>query len=471
MGKSLSAGEGVGVAEEYLEVGRPITGLLVDGVNGTPSVVGTLTLDRVRGVVVETPFVREGVNGQFAYVDEWINKGGLPANLTLEAVGKVIGLYKTQVIERTVGGTIETARIGIKEAVLGVRETDHARALVVKEARSQIDGLQEWSQFRAASSRSDFDERTLVRRLVITVEAVDEFVWQQGGATMRISNDWRSTDGTDGLEFDESVVLTSTFQEAHPFADHYKEQRKVVALLTLMLGVAIRFRRHEVKDDRFATEVMGRSVSGFHELISSRTVADYSLPKPDAARMRNWGVAYLKQLEPAALVRWADSYEAWRRVIDPTVGVLSRSGVFLEDVVISTNLSLEAAGHILPSATGEEVTYRGKKPTSATYIFRCLSSLGLDWSRVAATPIGLARAVANNYNTIKHFDRGSMPPARETHLVGQVSLIVVRFLALMLLDPTGARVREADYARGEVFEWFRQSRLRIDDTGAFVSMM
>ncbi len=354
---------------------------------------------------------------------------------------------------------------------MGVREIDHRRAFAIGELRSQIDGLQEWTRFRAASTETNIDDAS-VRRLVITVAAVDEFTWQQGDARMTISNDWRHIDRSDGMEFEERVVLTSTFTESRPFQAHYAEQRKVVALLTLMLGVGIRFRRHEVRDSRFPTEVMGTPHLEFHELLSSRTIQDYTIPKPDSAQMRIRGIAYLRQFKPEDLARWAENYEAWRRVIDPTVGVLSRSGLFVEDVVISTNLSLEAAGHILPYADGEEDTYRAAgQLTSATFIYRAVKSLDLDWVAIADTPIGLARAVATNYNTIKHYDRGAMPPAQETHLIGELSLIVVRLLALNMLDPSGQRTKDATSARGEIITRFEQSGLRIDNSGSFVRIL
>lgn len=453
----------------YLSAGRTIVGLLVDGVPDTPLVACTVVLDDRVGVVLELPFAK-GVGAEHLVpVDRWVNGDELPENLTLEAVGKVIGLYGTRVIERSLGGSVERARIGVQEAVMGVREIDHARAFAIGELRSQIDGLQEWTRFRASSTETSVDDAG-VRRLVITVAAVDEFTWQQGDALMRISNDWRHTDGPDGMEFEESVVLTSTFTNSRPFQDHYAEQRKVVALLTLMLGVGIRFRRHEVKDSRFPTEVMGTPHFEFHELLSSRTIQDYTIPKPDPAQMRIRGIAYLQQLKPEDLVRWAENYEAWRRVIDPTVGVLSRSGLFVEDVVISTNLSLESAGHILPHADGEEDTFSSAaRPTSATFVYRAVQSLDLDWAAIADTPIGLARAVATNYNTIKHHDRGAMPPAQETHLIGELSLIIVRLLALNVLDPTGQRTKDATHARGGVIARFQQSKLRIDDSGNFVS--
>lgn len=68
-----------------------MVGLLVDGIPETPLVACAVTLDDRVGIVLELPFAN-GVGAEHLMpVDRWVNGGELPANLTLESVGKVIG--------------------------------------------------------------------------------------------------------------------------------------------------------------------------------------------------------------------------------------------------------------------------------------------------------------------------------------------------------------------------------------------
>ncbi|WP_348788455.1 hypothetical protein [Leifsonia sp. NPDC080035] len=453
---------------EKLEPGKTLSGFVIDGVEETPYVVGTLTLDE-RGVEVELPYLPHLPTKQFETIEQWVDGEALPANLIFETLGGRVSLYGNRSTGWT-SGNISQGRFRPDEAVLGDRMGDLQEPLTVTEVKSTLDGLSEWTGFKAIKQETHVDEQSRVKRITAEVESVDEFTWQQGDAKMTITTHWHGDGKRNGLHIDEWVVLTTEFPTSRPFINHLMEQRKVRSLLTLMLGAGIAWRKHEVRDERFAVVMPdGSLLPLFYEVISRRTVRDYALPVPDHTALRRDGVAYLPQLQPAALTRWAALYEEWSRVIDPTVGVLSRSGAFAEDIVISTNLSLEAGGHLLPASKDEEALYGSKKSTSR-HIFRCLESLGLDWSEAADSLWGLAEAIADNYNTIKHYDRGEMPPTQETYVIGRLSLVVVRLLALNLLDETGQLVK----AYGESWQfqrllrYFADSNLHIDWKGDFV---
>jgi hypothetical protein len=168
---------------------------------------------------------------------------------------------------------------------------------------------------------------------------------------------------------------------------------------------------------------------------------------------------------------WHENYDTWKRVIQPTESALSRPGAVLENIVISACMSIEAAGSLIGSVQGEADTYaRTGRPTTATYVFRCLARLGLKWQEAAESVTGLARAVANNYNTIKHYDRGEFPDLIQTYLIGQVAMTTVRLLATNLIDPSGQLVRnyEVDPSFGELKGEFEAQDIFIDSAGNFV---
>ena len=137
---------------------------------------------------------------------------------------------------------------------------------------------------------------------------------------------------------------------------------------------------------------------------------------------------------------------------------------------MSTSMSLEAAGQLLGERLGEEATYHRNRPTTSTYIYRCLEFLGIRWGDYIYSQIGLAKAIASNYNSVKHADRGSFPDHAETFLIGDVNELVVRLLAVSLTgqaDELLGRYREGSEL-WDIKQRFDAYRVRIvDDRGTW----
>ena len=245
----------------------------------------------------------------------------------------------------------------------------------------------------------------------------------------------------------------------------------MIALLTLMFGNPVHFRRHEIRDSRFNSNVLtGKIVDvPFFEMVMEETASDFSRPIPESRKLSQPLVS-APELKPESLEGWAEQYTKWSRVIQPTVGTLTRTVSYLEDHVVNSSMSLEAAGHLLGKVAGEKETYsRRGKATTATYVYRSLAAIGLDWSQAAESVVGLAKAVANNYNDIKHFDRGEFPPTEHTYLVGRVAVLTVRLLAVGRLDPSLELVNRCG-ERGQFFELkreFKERNLYVNAEGKF----
>jgi hypothetical protein len=227
----------------------------------------------------------------------------------------------------------------------------------------------------------------------------------------------------------------------------------MIALLTLMFGASVAFRRHDIRDERFNQKVLTGQVVDvpFYEMVSHDTVGD--LWRPPAGKLKD-PLVTASDLDTGALERWLASYDKWHRMIQPSVGTLRRAESYVEDHILNASMSLEAAGHLLDAVEGEKATYFGGRRTTATHVFRCLATLGLDWSEVAESPLALARAIAGNYNDVKHYDRGAFPPADHTLVAGKVALLLVRLLAVRLLDPSMALVKK--YGEDWQFRRFKE---------------
>jgi hypothetical protein len=453
---------------DKLVAGDVLSGFVIDGVEATPYVVGTLTRDD-EGVEVMVPYVPGLPSGQFEVARKWFEDEALQSNFLFETKDGAVSLFECRISSRTMGGT-SLGQFRPTEIVLSRRTGDLGDELRLREVQSTLDGLAEWTRLRAAHQKADVDDQSLVKKVTVEVETREEITWTQGDVTMCLRTHWAGDNSKPGVHIDEWVVLSSRFEDSRPFHEHLRHQQKVRSLVSLMLGAAVNFRKHEIRDIRFAREMPdGSLVELFRELISRRTVGQYSQPFADLSRSRLETVAHLPQISTASLTKWATMYDDWSRVIDPTVGLLSRPGAFAEDIVISTNLALEAAGQLLPKGAGEHALF-GTRKTTSRHVFRCLTSLNVDWSLAADSVYGLAEAIANNYNTIKHYDRGHMPDRYETYWVGQVSLLVVRMLVVNLLDDTGEIVRSlgTGWRLPNLLRNLGDNNLHIDNVGKFV---
>jgi hypothetical protein len=426
---------------EQLSFGQSLAGLLVDGVDGTPYVVATLTFDEARGVNIEVPYVDHDETGQFAHVIEWFHSRTPPPNLLFMSTEGPISLYNLRWGGNSSpsGATAARGSIRIGEAATAERDGALTDALKMRQVRSWLDGLNGWTSLSSVTTDyiTEPDGRiSRARGYMVKAKSSEPVTWQQGEATLSLEGYWRSSQEGDRHNrrhiIADDVVLESTFPEARLFNDHRAEQRKVADLLVLLFGAQIAFRRHQLRDERFVARVLSGKVvdTPYVDLVSERTFRDRVLPTPDS---EDRPLAYLAHIGPDGLAKWADNYDRWKRFILPAVAVFGPRGSFAEDIVVSTSTSIEAASHLIGVRGGEEtMTGRGGKPTTATHIYRCLHLLDISWPERIGSIEGLAKAIAENYNTIKHADRGDLPDSRQTILISQINRWIVRLLALHL---------------------------------------
>lgn len=429
------------VAVEQLGVGQSLAGLLVDGVQGTSYVGANLRLHETRGLLIEIPFEAYDETGQFTHVRKWFDSHTPPENLLFRSTDGPILLFGLRWSGHSypsgLAAGLGTIRVG--EAVLNSRDGALTDPLLVKQLRSWLDRLNQWTGLTTVSKEvtSDPDGRvSRARRYTVIVESVEAVTWQQDDATLALETTWRSAEENDHLGrrhvIADDVVLESSFPEARSFDDHLVEQRKVANLLVLLYGSQVSFRRHRLRDERFVERFSsGETIdTPFVDVISGRTVRDWAQPMPASTERP---IAFLTQIGPDGLATWAANYDPWKRFVLPAANAFGRRDVLVEETVMSTSTSLEAAGQLIGIRDNEETTYgRNGRPTTATHVYRCLHLLGITWPEHIDGIEGLARAIADNYNTIKHADRGGFPDARHSILVSHINRWIVRLLALHL---------------------------------------
>ncbi|MDR5699962.1 ApeA N-terminal domain 1-containing protein [Agromyces aerolatus] len=430
------------MAMERIEFGDSITGLVIDGVEGTPFVGATLRLTREQGVVVEVPYLSGWAVEQFEHVRAWFKSQTPPKNMLLLTPQGTFSLFDVQWSghsenwggRRTSIGTVRPTL-----TVLGDRDGTLADPLLMNEMHSRIDGLNEWVRSSAVDDSRVTDEAGRIQEVTLRLHADEGLTWRQGAATMTLRAGWLHSPEQDGYTrkttIQDNVTLRSTFESgARPFWDHFVEQRKVANLMVFLFGHPLSFREHKLRDDRYAARLNDGEIYAYPltEIVTRHTYRERRIDIPSKKDLGR-PLAHMVQVGGEGLATWSDRYATWERFILPSVSVIGRKGGYLEDVVISTSMSIEAAGGILGRRQGEDVTYNGRgRPTTATYVYRCLDVLDVLWPERIRDRVGLARAIANNYNDVKHYDRGDFPEHSETYAVSEINQMIVRLLAIYI---------------------------------------
>lgn len=429
-----------------LTIGDSATGLLIDGVEGTPYVAASLTIDTERGIVLEIPYIDHAGVAQFQHVSKWFLDRQVPHNLILQTVDGDLGLFGNQWKGYRNSSNQSLGMIRPNELLVGEYDGDLSQPLLLENVRSRIDGLSEWTSIRSIDFSHITDDQGLIKELNVRAKPVASDTWCQGDATMQIVSEWRTSypdkESRYGLNIDEGTVLVSCFDSPRPFADHLGEQKKVRDLLTLLVGRSIHFRQHKVSSPQVVEKSLANTViaNPRSALISSTTVKEYDQPTPKSQDF-NWSLAHFDEIGVDGLEAWAGKYAQWGpKFILPAVGILSRDKSFAEEKVNILSMTIEAAGSLLGRQPGEERTYKpGKKPgpSTSTYFYRCLAVVNIYWGDIAPNCVGLARGLAKTYNATKHYNNGQYPEPEVIVLASKVMEYLVRLIALHLVDTKG----------------------------------
>lgn len=459
-----------------LEFGDHVSGLLVDGAEATPYVGAMLRLTPDKGITVEVPYVADSAVSQFVHVQAWFNDQSPPKNMLLVTPEGTISLFDVAWSGHSENWGGMRTSIGTMRPDLAVLDTwrgELTDSLLMDEMHSRLDGLNEWARHSAMDSTSEFDNRNRIQSMTLLLHRDEGMTWKQGDATLTIRARWFRLDRQDGYDrkttVDNNVHIESTFSAGPmPFWEHFAEQRKVANLMVFLFGRPLAFREHKMRDDLIASigpdgRILARPPA---EIISRHTYRERLADVPSKKDLRG-PIAYMAQVGVEGLETWSDNYQTWERFILPSASVLGRNERFLEDVVVSTSMSMEAAGGILGDQDGERKTWSKRGPTTATYVYRCLAVLDVKWPERIADRVGLSRAIARNYNDVKHYDRGDFPNFMESHVVSEINQMIVRLLAVYITG-RGAELL-APYREGENLYEIRQTLdgygVRVDEAG------
>lgn len=419
----------------------------------------TLTFEAGVGPVLAVPYLR-GVP-QFAATENWFRYRQPPSTLLFEDHAGTVTFNGVR-WRGTQGLGVELGRLDANVVMLGRPRSIRAEYRF-REFRSTIDGLHEFSGFHSISD--NLDDPSNGRLVTFTIGATEEVRWRHGGFSYRIvaTAPWRS-DGRE-LSAQSGVALTSRRARGASVDDHLTAQWSVRALLLLVLGREIHWREHTILDEQFPTWMMSGEAHAPQPVIvlPRRTERDREQAAVEHGTLV-WALIYLRDLKAAGLRRWMMLYEdpIFRRAIEPTVEVVNGISSFLEPRLMMLALGLDAMGHFL-DPTRKRNEYLNRQ------ILRCITASGLDLSAIGPAE-GIARALAEMNNDIKHADRPNRPSNPELRLMVDLALLIMRFQVFELLGLPKRLRLAASVSRDVNFllEDFRINGIEVDATGKFV---
>jgi len=461
-------------AHEAITFGRHYPGVLQSHA-GDRFVPATLIFEERLGAQLEVVFMTRDDLGDFPIQREWFdaNRTNIPRNLNFYGKELRLGLYGTRMLEVNPGNYVTVGTFTAENVVFRDRDVSLNEPLRVTEFQSRLDGLGELTRLRASEVEHERDNDGRVHALHITIRSPQSLVWHQGDAEVSISVHWRGSPGNEDVHVTESVILVTKFEEPRSINEHLNEHDKVRTLLSVLMDGPALYRGHAVRD----STVTDRYITGepfdnpLVNLLSRRTLAEHGAP---AAHKTIWLelTAFGRQVAPADFANWDKTFTPEvERALSSFLELMSRNAHSVADRIVNTGIAIEKFGRLLAPVDGERWSYRGSKTTYNTFAYRCVMTVGADWSTIADSPQGVAAAIRWAYTSSKH-PAETPPDPREEYLISRLMMAVMRLVIVRRADSVG------DLANSYVESWqfrqlgeslFEHARVRIDDSGHFYS--
>lgn len=453
-----------------LEPGDVRVGHLIEEYDQDDPVQGaTLTFDD-RGAEVQVAYLLESKTRdpephQFLRANSWFdfNNGDLPKTLLFADNRGWVTLSGARVTGTSMGN-FPHGRVRARVLIFNRPRTIQAE-YAVTEFMSTLDGLEAFARFEPVK----FDIQPKDgggHRVEIVVDASENVTWTAGGFEYEIHANvaWTGQDGRSFDILDNRPTLQTSREDGASIYEHYQAQLPIRALLILIHGSPLSWRSHRLCDDEFPTWMMDGSARG----PSSVPVLLEATVQQHRAEERQpidfvFSAFRLRDLGSAGLTKWIDLYadDDFRRAIEPAVEVINGATKFLEPQLMMLAISLDRFGY-----------YRfgdGTRRAMHDHIEKCLEAADLDWPQIGSR-IGIAKAIANVNNDLKHPDRADYPETDELAAITRISEVIARaqLFDLLGVDPSlRTEFSRSNDARHAV-ESFTQLGITVTDEGKFI---
>lgn len=459
-----------GIVANSLEPGDVRVGHVVETYDQSDPIQSATLMFEDRGAELKIAYLFESATHdpephQFLRANAWfdLNNSDLPKTVLFADSSGWVTLSGARV-SGALMGSFPLGRVRAQVLIFNRPRTIQDE-YVVAEFMSTIDGLEAFAGFEPVK----FDRHRKEdggNRVEVVVDASDSVTWIAGGYTYEIHANVSWT-GQDGRSFDirDSRPYLQTAREGGAtIAEHYQAQLPIRALLMLAHGSPLSWRSHKLRDDEFPMWMLDGSDRGPYatDVVMEATVRQHKAEEPDSGAFV-FSAFRLSDLGAVGLTKWIDLYSrhAFRRAVEPAVEVINGASKFLEPQLMMLAISLDRFGSFRFND--------GRRRAMYEHIEKCLEEAELEWTAIGSR-IGIAKAIANINNDLKHPDRADYPETDELAAVTHLCEIIARAQLFDLLDLN-------DELRGEFLgsndarwasEAFTKLGMTITDEGKFV---
>ncbi|WP_341934026.1 hypothetical protein MRBLWO14_003143 [Microbacterium sp. LWO14-1.2] len=428
------------------------------------SVAAALVSDHA-GALLRIPYVRNPNapgTGRFSTVSQWFhhNESAIPSTIIFTDARGSVTLNGVRFAGSS-GGAVDEGRLRARTVIFNNPRTfqDEYR---VGQVTSMIDGLQEFAGFRPVSlDVTRVDNRN---RVTVVVEADEHVDWEVDDVAYEVSANasWEGQEGTRFTIHNAAPLLTTTIRNGATPAEHLQAQRPIRALLILAHGRALFWRQHLLRDEEFPTWMMAgepQAASSVPVQLAATVREAERTPTPDRDLVSP--LLSLSDVGPDGMSRWVRLYgeDNFRRAVEPVVEVLNGATKFLEPQLMMLAISLDRFGaHSFAD---------GRQRRLSQTILRCIERANLDWPSIGPR-VGIAKALANMNNDLKHPDRGSYPDGDALAVMVDLAKVIARAQLFPLLAVPDER-RESFFGWGDAgsaVRAFGAAGITVDEAGA-----
>lgn len=427
------------------------------------AVAATLVFDDA-GALLRIPYVRNPNSpgtDRFRAVSQWFyhTDSAIPPTIIFTDTRGSVTLNGVRFAGSS-GGALDEGRLRAHTVIFNNPRT-FKEEYRVGQVTSTIDGLQEFAGFRPVSlDVTRVEDRN---RVTVVVEADEHVDWEVNGVGYRVQANasWEGQEGTRFTIHNSAPLLTTTIREGATATGHLQAQRPIRALLILAHGRPLFWRQHLLRDDEFPTWMMAgepQPPSSIPVQLAATVREAERTPTPDRDLVSP--VLSLSDLGPEGMSRWVRLYgeDDFRRAVEPVVEVLNGATKFLEPQLMMLAISLDRFG-------AHSFADGNRRPLFQT-ILRCIEQANLEWSSIGPR-VGIAKALANMNNDLKHPDRSSYPDGDALAVMVDLAKVVARsqlFPRLLVPEERRESFRQWGDA-ASVTRAFRASGITVEESG------
>lgn len=439
-----------------LELGATTFGILVDGYDDTQYLPCTLTVGDFGKIDIEVSFPYiEPFNLSSSGEYLWVNGKPIPNRMSFLHSGGAVELFGIQFTGSSNSfGAAKTDRITCDvafalEGEVPQLDSEIPTFIALRQTFFAPEAITHVSPHYLEFGTKD-DPSSPLR--TVAIPGIKE-VWQWSSEDIDHSitlvqssnHEPGRTEIKTRLEFQSNVKDPRDFQTLH------SEQQKFVALMQIVCDKQIPLVT--------PTALLPNLDAPIYQNLRSGRVRT-SLIRESAERDVKPCIS-TATISQESLVQWYEKYPKYFRAISALSSLLPRIEIDAEERMINSFIALETIGHI-----SFRLDFGGRWEKTDKYVAECLRILGVQSIAFASSIKGFSKALANNYNGIKHPRASTFPDVTSTFVFGLLAQGIAR--ASLIKQTLGIEVAWVNMSEVLLAHAIaRSEKMNIDDEGNF----